>query len=178
MGDAIKGFREINCHCCGSCGGSRLIKTLSNGHRQWQESRGCVVGRFETILCRMGGRCTIYLSVYLCTALPVYVLVYSTTCLCTVLYYLSVYCTILPVRVLYCTTWLCTVLYYLSVYCTVLYVCVLYCTTCLCTILPVSVRVGSGVLAAVRNFVNPWRSARAKTKIRLNYPWEDPFKLL
>ena len=56
VGDAVKGFGEINCHCCGSCGRSRFIETFRNCCRQRQEGRGGGVGRFETMLCRMGGK--------------------------------------------------------------------------------------------------------------------------
>jgi len=53
MGNAVEGFGEINGHSCGPSWRLRFIETFSNGRRQWQESRCCGVGGFETMLCGM-----------------------------------------------------------------------------------------------------------------------------
>ena len=54
MWNAVKGFGEINGHCCGSCWGFQFIKSLSNSRRQWEECRGSGVFGFKAMLGRLG----------------------------------------------------------------------------------------------------------------------------
>ena len=74
-----------------------------------------------------------YITLY-CTVVR-YIVLYSTKLPCIVLYYLTLYCAVLNNSVFYYTILHCFVLYYITFYCTFLYKIAMYCAILYCIVL-------------------------------------------